>query len=1157
MAVDAAVHPDLEGLARKALDAYVAGGDGTNLDRSLELYRLAGTADAACSPGLGALIGYGTALLERYKLRGATADLESSITVGERCFAEPADGAQRIRALLMLATSLYLRHQLAADPADLARALDLAKQAMTLASEASADRADAVNTLIDVLWAYYFTFGDPAAVKLLGELYDHLPRDGADDPHEINRCSYLWAAHSLGTGDIELDQVIDRHRALLAERDDLLTSRADVIYNFAAALRKRAALPGGPGVAYLREESELYEAILDRQPIGTPLRFRYWAALADVTHEIFKARGDPQDLDRVIAYGETALREADPAAEDFGTLLIQLGGYLAARARLRSPASPDRSGDRQRAIELTSRVVAQARIGTPERGGALHTLAMLLADEHYAKQSPQTLDAAIAAAEELLASTPYDSPNLAVASHMLAGFLLSRETLSGTGIDLERAIAVIERCRALLHKTGQPSTDLLGLQGDALLRRYGRTGDTSDLSAVILSHESALAEGPEDPYLAAELTANLGSAYRDRFDQHGDPSDLDRAITLFEAKAAAPADPNRQQALNMLALALGARYRNRGVPGDLDRAIECLRTIQAMPAFPLDRKGGEANLALFLLTRYDRDHAMPDLHQAVSILTRLAAETADGSPGRAELLSGLGTALEKSFQDTGDTQFLLKAIDAWTEAWDIQQASFPGLAASYQHGHATNWSTLHADLVTALIDAAQHVPTEAVRLRRQALIVAESAKSRILADQMSRLDVIVPPVLEDLAGREQALMRQMARLDAAGLQGFLRPEPGPTTLPDGGYPAARRRIVEQLEQVWAEMEAAGGEEGTRYVVRRRAPAWTWNDVTASAERSGEGTALVSLFLTGESTIFFVYRPGWAAPEAVRLDLAAWHWSRARELLYREVIRPGTGSVSETWHRPIMAALKAARPHLAGATHIVLAPMGDAHLLPWPVVFHRFAGDSRRSPVLTLLPSLTALSRFAARSPGQHSERALVVGDPAGNLPHAAEEARRVASVLGTTARIGLQATLETVRAGLSDAHIVHLATHAEFAPDSPYESNLLFADGRLSVGDIAGLRITARLVILSACETAVANIGGGDSLTGLAQAFLQAGATGLVVSLWQVDDSATAELMRRFHENRLNGANDADALHAAIPAVRDIESWASPYFWGAFVYMGL
>ena len=98
------------------------------------------------------------------------------------------------------------------------------------------------------------------------------------------------------------------------------------------------------------------------------------------------------------------------------------------------------------------------------------------------------------------------------------------------------------------------------------------------------------------------------------------------------------------------------------------------------------------------------------------------------------------------------------------------------------------------------------------------------------------------------------------------------------------------------------------------------------------------------------------------------------------------------------------------------------------------------------------------------------------------------------------------------------------------------------------------LDVGASLVTLSACETGVSAVAPGDELMGLVRGFFYAGAPTLVLSLWTVDDEATAELMSDFYKQLLAGARPAAALRSA--QLRQMRSRPHPFFWSAFILTG-
>src|SRR5438094_7936351 len=112
-------------------------------------------------------------------------------------------------------------------------------------------------------------------------------------------------------------------------------------------------------------------------------------------------------------------------------------------------------------------------------------------------------------------------------------------------------------------------------------------------------------------------------------------------------------------------------------------------------------------------------------------------------------------------------------------------------------------------------------------------------------------------------------------------------------------------------------------------------------------------------------------------------------------------------------------------------------------------------------------------------------------------------------------------------------------------------------DGLLQVRDIYSLHLTADLVTLSACETALGQNVTGEGIIGLTRAFFYAGARSVVASLWDVEDDATSRFMQRFYRNIRQGQPiDVALQHAKIDFLRAGGTTGNPFFWASFVVSG-
>jgi CHAT domain-containing protein/Tfp pilus assembly protein PilF len=149
---------------------------------------------------------------------------------------------------------------------------------------------------------------------------------------------------------------------------------------------------------------------------------------------------------------------------------------------------------------------------------------------------------------------------------------------------------------------------------------------------------------------------------------------------------------------------------------------------------------------------------------------------------------------------------------------------------------------------------------------------------------------------------------------------------------------------------------------------------------------------------------------------------------------------------------------------------------------------------------------------------------------------------------------------------MSRYRILHFATHSLLNERNPELSAIVLSlvdengrpvDGFLRSTDVLRLRLSAELVVLSGCRTALGKESRGEGLVGLTQAFLIAGARGLLVTLWDVDDRATSELMERFYDNLFKRKlTPAAALRQAQMSLLAETRWRSPYYWGAFALIG-
>lgn len=149
-------------------------------------------------------------------------------------------------------------------------------------------------------------------------------------------------------------------------------------------------------------------------------------------------------------------------------------------------------------------------------------------------------------------------------------------------------------------------------------------------------------------------------------------------------------------------------------------------------------------------------------------------------------------------------------------------------------------------------------------------------------------------------------------------------------------------------------------------------------------------------------------------------------------------------------------------------------------------------------------------------------------------------------------------------ASLAQYRYLHFATHGVVDESRPELSRVFLApdaneDGSLYNGEIFNLKINARLVTLSACETGLGKVTKGEGIVGLSRSLLYAGAENLIVSLWQVADASTAQLMIEFYRQHLHHSSNtqlSDDLRKAKLHLLQSDQFSDPYFWAPFILIG-
>lgn len=276
------------------------------------------------------------------------------------------------------------------------------------------------------------------------------------------------------------------------------------------------------------------------------------------------------------------------------------------------------------------------------------------------------------------------------------------------------------------------------------------------------------------------------------------------------------------------------------------------------------------------------------------------------------------------------------------------------------------------------------------------------------------------------------------------------------------------------------------------------------------------------------------------------------WRPPLRHLYRELIKPldERGLLKET-------------------RRLIVIPHAELHYLPFAALIR--AGARERFLVehyeIQVAPSASVWFRLGER--GRRGDgRVLALAPRPGLLAGSSEETAAIRRGYGRDADVwtGANASERRFRSVAGGYGIIHIATAGVLDRLHPLLSFVELRagggdDGRLEVHEVFDLSLQARLVVLSACETALAtgllsDVPAGDDWVGLTNAFLQAGAANVLGTLWRVDDRATAMVMHAFYAALRSGRSEPASLAAAQRVAIGRAQTGHPFYWAGFVLSG-
>jgi CHAT domain-containing protein/tetratricopeptide (TPR) repeat protein len=528
--------------------------------------------------------------------------------------------------------------------------------------------------------------------------------------------------------------------------------------------------------------------------------------------------------------------------------------------------------------------------------------------------------------------------------------------------------------------------------------------------------------------------------------------------------------------------------------------------------------------------------------------------------------------------DRGRSDLAREQIERALEIVETLRSRVP--AAALQTSYFATRQESYAFYIDVLMTLDKQDP--AGGFSRLAFEAAERSRARSLLDSLaemqSKIVATTDPQLREL---ERNLRREVNRRTGE----LLRSAQGPSG------DVEIRHALEIAQARLQDVEMRIRTENPRYAVLTRPRVLPVDEVQRDV--LDENTLLLEYSLGKNSSYLWVVGRDsmvcYRLPAKTQIESVARRFLRAASQPRSEDFDRVSGDLGAMVLGPAAGALGRKR----------LLVLADGLLLSTPFAALRAPGEER--PVIfehevVTVPSVSALAmlrRPRIQRPGLWP--ALVVADPVfdpqdprvsrsarlksaelpeldlSRLPYSRDEAAAVAGALAPgpvrTAE-GFAAVKELLTSpSASQYGLVHIATHSVMDPKDPERTGIVFSrvdsagrsrEGFLRLREIFDLHLEADLVVLSSCRSGDGPVIPGEGIAGLAQAFLYSGAASVVMTQWNIDDEATAELMRRFYalQTGAQRLRPGAALRAAQMAISREPRWRSPYYWGAFILNG-
>ncbi|HEY9880624.1 MAG TPA: CHAT domain-containing protein [Leptolyngbyaceae cyanobacterium] len=673
------------------------------------------------------------------------------------------------------------------------------------------------------------------------------------------------------------------------------------------------------------------------------------------------------------------------------------------------------------------------------------------------------------------------------------------------------AVTVLQEALSLsrLHRSIRDEANSLGNLGRLhyQLGQYPQAIESLQKS-IALSRQTGQVQG-----LAIDL-GTLGGAYLE-------VGETEQAITLLREALTIAQQNNDTYAQLSTLITLGGAY---GTSDDYELAIEPLQQAVAISQSvnePQSTAAALSNLGLAFLKLEQYSAALENFQQALQI-----TQTLGNLPGQAKVLGDLGRTYMLLEQYPQATDSLYQSID---------------LLSSLR-----NTDLSDADRISLF-----ETQVETYRLLEVALAAQGRMEAALEVTEQGRARAFVKLLMDRLASSSEA------------------------SIPETPTLADIKRIAQQRNATLVQYSVIDlGDKESLLFIWVVAPS---GEITFEIVDSRDSISSLTALVTGSRGANGVRGRTGDATVVVSREAQARQQEQLRQL-HQLLIEP-------------IAQYLPTDPN----ERVIFIPQGELFLVPFAALVDDDDQYLIEKHTILTAPSIQVLD-FTRQQRQQQANRAalqgsdlLIVGNPVMpeiwnsasgkaeqllSLPGSEVEAVAIAQLFNTKPLLGKQASEAAVREQISQARVIHLATHGlldygipeqtgvrdlpgaiALAPSTERstQSTSVIDSGLLTSAEILQLNLNAELLVLSACNTGVGRITG-DGVIGLSRAAVTAGVPSIIVSLWAVDDAATAELMVEFYQQWQQTGDKAQALRRAMLAT--MQNHPDPRLWAAFTLIG-